>query len=375
MKFFLSGLLSIIFLTQSIFVFAASDNIQWSTKFIVTAYYSPLPNQNYYLRGSYEADVVLNGNGTNGASGKEVFIGMLAAPKKYAFGTKIQLKWLGIGVVHDRGGAIVPSGERNNSYDRIDVWMGSGEEGLRRALQWGRRTVEWEILPDDATDEDGELRVTQIPLAPKSSIASLKVEKSEVAESMFEVALSKESSSEYIKNVQEALKDLEYYSGEVDGKYGKKTIDAIYDFQVKQELVKNEFEFGSGFFGKKTRETLEKEYSVFLKKAEKEKKGKEQLIFEQEKSNKEKLEKNQQTIKDIESLSDMKLGDIGQDIRTLQKILAKLGRLKEKDTAIYGEKTRQAIIEFQIKEQIIDSTGAGNVGPETRKALEKLLIQ
>lgn len=61
-------------------------------KFIVTAYYSPLPNQNFYLKGSYEADIRLNGNGTHGASGKEVYIGMLAAPKTYSFGTKVYLE-------------------------------------------------------------------------------------------------------------------------------------------------------------------------------------------------------------------------------------------------------------------------------------------
>jgi len=38
--------------------------------FIVTAYYSPLPDQSFYLKGSYEADIRLNGNGTHGASGK-----------------------------------------------------------------------------------------------------------------------------------------------------------------------------------------------------------------------------------------------------------------------------------------------------------------
>jgi 3D (Asp-Asp-Asp) domain-containing protein len=32
---------------------------------------------------------------------------MLAAPKKYAFGTKIHLEGLGVGMVDDRGGAIV----------------------------------------------------------------------------------------------------------------------------------------------------------------------------------------------------------------------------------------------------------------------------
>jgi hypothetical protein len=75
--------------------------------FIVTAYYSPLPNQSRYLRGSYEGDIRLNGNGTNGASGKPVYPGMLAAPKSYSFGTVIHLEGLGTGTVDDRGGAIV----------------------------------------------------------------------------------------------------------------------------------------------------------------------------------------------------------------------------------------------------------------------------
>ena len=29
--------------------------------FVATAYYSPLPNQKYYLRGNYEKEVILNG--------------------------------------------------------------------------------------------------------------------------------------------------------------------------------------------------------------------------------------------------------------------------------------------------------------------------
>jgi hypothetical protein len=28
--------------------------------FVVTAYYSPLPNQNYYFKGTYDADIILN---------------------------------------------------------------------------------------------------------------------------------------------------------------------------------------------------------------------------------------------------------------------------------------------------------------------------
>lgn len=64
---------------------ASADDETESRTFVVTAYYSPLPNQSRYLRGSYEADIRLNGNGTHGASGKPVYVGMLAAPKHYEF--------------------------------------------------------------------------------------------------------------------------------------------------------------------------------------------------------------------------------------------------------------------------------------------------
>lgn len=43
-------------------------NTENEKDFIVTAYYSPLPNQSFYLKGDYEAEKKLNGNGTNGAS-------------------------------------------------------------------------------------------------------------------------------------------------------------------------------------------------------------------------------------------------------------------------------------------------------------------
>lgn len=62
------SLIAVIFLLQSVlspyFAVATSGTPQ-TRKFIVTAYYSPLPNQDRYLRGSYEADIRLNGNGTH----------------------------------------------------------------------------------------------------------------------------------------------------------------------------------------------------------------------------------------------------------------------------------------------------------------------
>lgn len=144
--------------------FAKEESSVEKKKFIVTAYYSPLPDQSFYLKGSYEADLRLNGNGTHGASGKEVYPGMLAAPKTYTFGTKIYLEGLGIGTVDDRGGAIVSSGSRGYNADRLDVWMGQGEEGLRRALSWGKRTVSGEIIASEE-DVNSGINLTSIKVA------------------------------------------------------------------------------------------------------------------------------------------------------------------------------------------------------------------
>ena len=63
--------------------FARAEVQAGKHKFLVTAYYSPVSDQNFYIRGSFEADRRLNGNGTNGADGIEVFTGMLAAPSIY----------------------------------------------------------------------------------------------------------------------------------------------------------------------------------------------------------------------------------------------------------------------------------------------------
>lgn len=109
--------------------------------FIVTAYYSPLKGQTRYTTGTYEGDRRLNGNGTHGASGEPVQDGMIAAPKKYKFGTKIALDGLGEFTVLDRGGAIVQAGQRGYEHDRIDIWMGKGDAGLTQALRFGKRVV------------------------------------------------------------------------------------------------------------------------------------------------------------------------------------------------------------------------------------------
>ena len=138
-KTFLSGLLSgAIALGNSAFWIPESQAASfepYQQTFIVTAYYSPLPGQSFYVTGSLAGDKRLNGNGTNGADGTPVYPGMIAAPSTYAFGTGVNCPGYIDGEIHDRGGAIVKAGVRSNAHDRLDFWAGHGEEALKTMVE------------------------------------------------------------------------------------------------------------------------------------------------------------------------------------------------------------------------------------------------
>lgn len=209
--------------------------------FIITAYYSPMVWQQNYYRGSYEADVRLNGNGTHGASGTPVFTGMLAAPKTYAFGTQIFFDGLGLGTVQDRGGAIVDAYVRGQAYDRLDIWMGYGEAALRRTIAWGRRTVKWTIvtgssaLPIDlAGIDNGRVNLTQYPPVGSVSIGGMSAD------------------------VIASFADLGYNFTGTDTK------SMIIEFQLDQGIITSRDDEAAGTYGPKTRVTLATLHTAYV---------------------------------------------------------------------------------------------------------------
>lgn len=109
-----------------------------SLQFVLSAYYSPKPWQSFYTTGSYAWDLKLNGQWHTTKSWKPVQYWMIAADSKYPFWTKIHLEWLWVFTVEDRWWAI--------KWNRIDVYMWEGEQALKKALQFGKKTVKWYIL-------------------------------------------------------------------------------------------------------------------------------------------------------------------------------------------------------------------------------------
>lgn len=313
--------------------------------FTITGYYSPLPDQDYFLTGSYESEIRLNGNGTHGADGTPVYPGMIAAPKSYDFGTKVCIPGFGCGTVHDRGGAIVRQGERDLArHDRLDLWMGYGMDGMTRALAWGVQHVDCEMSPVgtalvDSVNFSVPLPLTQI-LKLMPSIA-------------FHNDLFLGQEGDEVEKLQIALRRLNLYKGEINSVYDKEMERAVLDFQIKFFVLHSEADVGAGRFGPQTRAKLTSE----LAKVDTQKKISE--LWES-----------------FEFEAGLSRGHRSPEVVKLQQVLLQQELLEVAPTGFFGPLTEAALVEFQLQEGIISSqfdVGAGRVGEVTQEKLNDVL--
>ena len=326
----------------------AETSSPYEKNFSISAYYSPLPGQSHYVTGSYTGDIRLNGRGTNGADGTPVYAGMVAAPKSYSFGIKMYIPGIGMTAVHDRGGAIVEATYDGSGpkYDRLDIWMGYGDKGLKRALNWGLRTVEVTIYGVDSSidenviigdytpDEKNNQEYYYIPEYYEDAPSEV------VPERLFPEDIWYLSEGDDVKSLQEYLANLGYFNGVTNGYFGDDTRMAIYLFQKDKGLINSIADLGAGHLGPSTREALENE-----------------ILSRRE-----------------ELAPSMNLGPSSSNsgsVKKLQKALSLLGY----DVAVtgeYDEKTEKAVLKFQIDADILANAseyGAGYFGPKTLSSL------
>jgi len=335
--------------------------------YIISAYYSPLPGQAKYVTGSYEGDIRLNGGGVHGADGTSVYPGMIAAPSTYAFGTKMKIPGIGTVSVHDRGGAIVHSGERGNAYDRLDVWMGFGDKGLKRALNWGKRTLDVIVYGvDESIKESIELvgydsseryAVNDTLNGSTSSVVS-EVPPSVATSSVIKAKLFSgelkfgQTGGDVVK-LQQLLSDLGYYDGEINGIFDDKTYYAVSKFQLEEKVLPELNSFGIGYVGART-------IAILAEKA----------ALPEAHAMAEQFE-----LIDIFT-SDLQTLDSGDNVRELQYELKRLNLLGIDPTGYYGEVTEHAVFKFQQIYRLAgdkSSNGAGIFGPITRAKLNSIV--
>ncbi|MEK7673306.1 MAG: peptidoglycan-binding protein [Patescibacteria group bacterium] len=387
-------------------VFAEADGLEvnypYTKTFIISAYYSPLPCQNRYATGTYEADIRLNGRGVRGADGTGVYPGMIAAPKAYSFGTKMDIPGIGIVAVHDRGGAIVTA-NGINAYDRLDVWMGYGDKGLTRALNWGKRTFDVVVYGvNDGVAEQialsdydaSEAFPTQCGVAPEEpavveavaenvipDVTPVEVVETVVPEQVVvptevvePVAVNIDllaadfklgDSGEGVRKLQVELSRLNFFKADVSGYYGDVTEHAVFKFQQSQGLVADKGSQFAGIFGPKTRDRLNEIVATASY-------NEVRIAQATDSYNKIHLATNIAADKPKKRILTAKLGFgmTGGEVISLQNFLKEKGYFDGAFiTDYFGPVTKEALLQFQKDHNLINS---GTVDQETLEVINTL---
>ena len=281
--------------------------------FIATAYYSPTPDQAKYYTGTYAGDLSLNGGNSKASDGTPVYVGMVAAPKNYTFGTKINLDGIGVVSVHDRGGAI----GAGDGYDRIDIWMGYGDEGLARTLAWGRREITGTIV-DKGTSVSLDLE-NILTNAPKAGDLALK-----------------------------KLQAIGYNTT------GRTFSDVILQFQLDYGVINSRTDAGAGSYGPKTTAKLSEVYNNFLKNGSVQTSKVESSDEKNLPSTQENLNANNSS--DAEKLSENMstnfFGVTDEKVQNLQNFLRQLGYSTDNNSGKMDLSTLHALRKYQSAKNI-----------------------
>jgi len=160
-------------------------------------------------------------------------------------------------------------------YHRIDVWMGKGEDGLSRALNWGMRRVTGKVY-FEKNSVASSLNYGSISSSlPQSLVAKKKAATSTTTyatstttstvqnivakiDSLLSISrpVNNYSGNEEIKRLQRVLSNLGYYDESISGIYCDNTAAAVFKFQKERNVVALESDAGAGAFGPKTSTAL-----------------------------------------------------------------------------------------------------------------------
>ena len=297
----------------------------------LTAYYSPEPDQCCYVLGSYEEDVIMNGQGIHGADGTPVYPGMLAAPKEIPFGTRIDLPGIGVGAVHDRGSAItMMDNDDDASIAHLDIWVGHGEEGLARALAFGSKRMTATIYPLGSDHPQVSLVLENLP-APRAVLPA----STNTPSSLLLAASSLGDSSASVRLLQKTLSSLAYFEREPSGTFGEETKAALARFQKDHNIS------GDGSSADDVTRA--------------------RLIAAEKLMNRLPA-----------AFGELAMGDTGQNVNRAQGVLRFLGDYSGRTTGAFDERMKNAVIAFQLRTHVIDDAltpGAGRIGPKTKSAI------
>lgn len=357
-------------------------NVQAESGFyLVSAYYSPEEGQDFYLHGNYEDEIRMNGEWKTTASGAKVRIWAIAAPKTIPFNTRVGINqsitirgktydFNYQGTVLDRGGAINTA----SRLPRLDIYMGSGQKGLCRAINFGVQTVYASL---DATDKADTTSLDFLPSdCSNPGTTTVAPPKKSTSFDPFTSSLSSSTTSENIKTVQRLLQRVNALIGDVDGAYDQEFRDSVFKFQKAQWIVSSWNDEGAGVYGPKTRSRLRAvlQWDTTSTSTVPESNGIPTSTTTDSLNNTQNPPPSLDDSTESAISGNVYDGAKSADIRELQKMLKEMGYFKFDIDGLYNKRLVDAILEFQLAKQIVtsaDDIGAGFYGPVTQSTLEE----
>lgn len=143
---------------------------------------------------------------------------------------------------------------------------------------------------------------------------------------------------------------------------------------MENQLIASSKEKGAGFYGVKTRAKLKEVFAIYKENEEKRVAEEARLALIKAEEKKKQEDQMKEVVLFIQEFGDPKADEVGSHVRRLQQSLKLLGYFPYKDTAIFGQKTRDALIRYQ-KDRLVDETELGHIGEKTRLVLQKDLFE
>ncbi len=159
------------------------------------------------------------------------------------------------------------------------------------------------------------------------------------------------SSGLAVKQLQDRLKDLGYYTGSSDGEYGAATEQAIKDFQAANSLT------ADGIAGMKTQDALFGKYAIAKSDSTSGTTGTTTTTTTTTTTN---------TYTNGKTNIYLRLGSTGDQVKILQNRLIYLGYLSGTADGVFAETTEAGVVAFQKRNSL---TADGVAGPDTLELL------
>jgi hypothetical protein len=160
------------------------------------------------------------------------------------------------------------------------------------------------------------------------------------------------------------------YNWESNGKYNE-IRSILLNYQIDKNIISNKNDIWAWYFWPKTREELKNDYSSFLVKKEQEERDRRKI--EEVKILALKL-----ADETIWKIWNPKIWETSKNVRELQKVLITLWYFEWKDTAIYWEKTKISVLNFQIDKNLVwkeTDPGAWKIWDKTKTKIKNELAK